>query len=191
MASSPSPLVAALTAQLKRYPNLDAQAVLAIAAHEGLSGGIGDPGTSYGPFQLHKGGAYPSSAPQDPTAANQWAWSPEGLNYALQHIQGVAGGLTGLPAIQAISTRFERPANPQAEIADAARRYGVPYSGGGTAPAPGIAAATGTASPLAVAAVDPAVKRRAFAQSLLQGISSKGQLSSQGLLTALQARRNA
>lgn len=115
-----------LARALSRYPSLDPRAVLAIAAHEGLSGGIGDSGTSYGPFQLHKGGAYPSAAPQDPGAANAWAWSPAGLDYALSRIQGVAGGLHGLPAIQAISTRFERPANPQAEIQDAANHYGLP-----------------------------------------------------------------
>lgn len=128
MAQPGSPLLAALNAAIARYPSLDPKAVLGIAAHEGLSGGIGDQGTSFGPFQLHQGGALPANIPL--SQGNKWAWSPEGLNYALSRIQGVAGGLKGLPAITAISTRFERPANPQAEIADAARHYGLPAVGG-------------------------------------------------------------
>jgi hypothetical protein len=123
-----------ILAQLAKYPGLDPRAVLAIAAHEGLGGGIGDQGTSFGPFQLHQGGAYPSSEPQQEQAAQQWAWSPEGIDYALRQIQGVAGGLKGMPAIEAISTRFERPANPQAEIADAAAHYGLPIPAGQTMP---------------------------------------------------------
>lgn len=126
-----------IQAELRKYPNLDPQAVLAIAAHEGLGGGIGDNNTSFGPWQLHQGGAYPSSAPQDPAAAQQWAWSPQGIDYALGSISHVAGGLKGLPAIEAISTRFERPANPQAEIADAARHYGLPAPGMAGIEAPG------------------------------------------------------
>lgn len=113
----------ALARELQKFPNLDPRAVFAIAQHEGLSGGVGDNGTSFGPFQLHQGGALPSGIPL--SSANQWAWSPQGLDYALSRIGSVAGGLKGLPAIEAISTRFERPANPQAEIADAARHYGV------------------------------------------------------------------
>lgn len=115
----------ALRAMLSRYPSLDPNAVMAISGHEGLSGGIGDNGTSFGPFQLHLGGAYPSWAPHgSPQQDNAWAWSPQGLQYALNQINQVAGGLHGLPAISAISRRFERPANPAAEIADAAAHYG-------------------------------------------------------------------
>jgi len=43
--SSRASLVAA---ELRKFPNLDPGAVLAIAAHEGLGGGIGDNGTSFG-----------------------------------------------------------------------------------------------------------------------------------------------
>lgn len=117
-------------AELAKYPNLDPRAVLAIATHEGLGGGIGDQGTSFGPFQLHEGGAYPSTAPQSPQAAQEWAWSPAGIDYALSRIANVAGGLKGAPAIEAISTRFERPANPAAEIADAEAHYGLPVPPG-------------------------------------------------------------
>lgn len=120
----------ALKRELAKYSNLDPKAVMSIAAHEGLSGGIGDNGTSFGPFQLHWGGAYPSFAPSESSqAANAWAWSPQGIDYALNRISSVAGGLHGLPAISAISRRFERPANPAAEIADAARHYGIRVPG--------------------------------------------------------------
>jgi hypothetical protein len=121
--------------ELAKYPQLDPRAVLAIASHEGLGGGIGDQGTSFGFAQLHKGGAYPSWAPQNPQAAQEWAWSPQGIDYALRQMASVAGGLKGAPAISAISTRFERPANPQAEIADALAHYGAPLPAGGALPA--------------------------------------------------------
>lgn len=105
---------------------IDPRAAMGIASHEGLGGGIGDNGTSFGPFQLHYGGAYPSFAPQGAGASQAWATSAPGIDYALGRIANVAGGLKGLPAITAISTRFERPANPQAEIQDAAAHYGLP-----------------------------------------------------------------
>lgn len=106
---------------------LDPKAVLAIASHEGLGGGIGDGGTSFGPFQLHQGGALPRGIPL--SQAQNWAWSPAGINYAEQAmVRAGAGGKTGLDAISAISRNFERPANPAAEIADAARHYGLQVS---------------------------------------------------------------
>jgi hypothetical protein len=133
-----SSLAALVAAELKKYPGLDPRAVLAVAAHEGLGGGIGDNGTSFGPFQLHYGGAFPSSAPHaTPQQAQAWASSPQGIDYALGRINSVAGGLKGVPAIQAISSRFERPANVGAEVADAAARYGAPLPApAGSAPGP-------------------------------------------------------
>ena len=148
-----SPLAQLVSAQLAKYPTLDPRAVMAIAGHEGLSGGIGDNGTSYGPFQLHVGGALPNTiGALGPQAANRWAWSPAGIDYALSRIASVAGGLSGLPAITAISTRFERPANPQAEIRDAASRYGAPIpvpgrTGPASSPTTGSAAAPPQAAP--------------------------------------------
>lgn len=101
---------------------LDPRAVLAVAKMEGLGGGVGDNGTSFGPFQLHIGGAMPKgiSNPQ------KWATSPAGINYALQRIAGVARGEHGAQAIADIVSRFERPANPSAEIAGAEQAYGGP-----------------------------------------------------------------
>jgi len=111
-------------AAMARSRGLDPQAVLAVAGQEGLGGGIGDQGTSFGPFQLHYGGAYPLSAPRGAAASQAWAWSPEGVNYALNQIQGVAGGLSGPAAVSAIVNRFERPADPGSEIRDALGGYG-------------------------------------------------------------------
>ena len=121
MAARVSPAQIAAMAQAH---GLDPQAVLAVAEQEGLGGGIGDRGTSFGPFQLHYGGAYPSSAPRGAAASQAWAWSPEGVNYALNQIQGVAGGLSGPAAVSAIVSRFERPADPGSEIQGALSSYG-------------------------------------------------------------------
>lgn len=93
---------------------LDPNAVLSVATVEGgFSGAIGDSGSSYGPFQLHVGGALP------PGKTNAWARSNAGIQYALNRIAAVAKGLTGRNAINAIVTKFERPAAPQAEVAKA------------------------------------------------------------------------
>jgi hypothetical protein len=84
----------------------------------------------------------------------QWAWSPEGVNYALDRM-GAAKGLRGQAAIKAIVTQFERPANPEAEIAGALAAYGsMPTAAAGGAPqrsagsgAPTLATAAGAAPP--------------------------------------------
>lgn len=115
---------------MQNYPSLDPRAVLAVASQEGLGGGVGDNGTSFGPWQLHQGGAYPSFAPQDAAGAQAWAWSPQGINYALGQINQVAGGLKGQQAVQSIVQNFERPANPSGEIAGAEQAYGLPVTAG-------------------------------------------------------------
>ena len=104
--------------QLSKKYGLDPHAVLAVASVEGLSGGVGDAGTSFGPFQLHVGGALPKGKNK------AWAESPAGLEYAIRKIAGVAKGLKGEAAIRAIVTKFERPANPSGEIKKARSRYG-------------------------------------------------------------------
>ena len=104
---------------------LDPKAVLAVASQEGLGGGVGDNGTSFGPFQLHIGGALPASvAAKGATYAEAWAWSPAGINYALDNIAKVAHGLSGASAIDAIVRRFERPLHPGNEVAGATAAYG-------------------------------------------------------------------
>lgn len=116
-----------------RAKGLDPYAVLSVAQQEGLGGGIGDNGTSFGPFQLHVGGAFPVNVNGASTSGwstqqrHDWAWSQAGIEYALNRIASVAYGLRGSAAIHAIVSRFERPANPGREIAaanDTYRRYG-------------------------------------------------------------------
>ncbi len=99
---------------------LDPAAVLAVATAEGsFSGAVGDNGTSFGPFQLHIGGALPSGIPDPKT----WANTPAGIDYALDKIAGVAKGLSGLSAITSIVSRFEHPAAPGPEIQRASGQY--------------------------------------------------------------------
>lgn len=153
MAQPPS-LASLVTQELRKFPQLDPKAVLAVASQEGLGGGIGDQGTSFGPWQLHQGGAYPSSAPQAPAQAQQWATSPAGIDYALSRINSVAGGMKGGQAVANIVSRFERPANPGHEIAGAQRAYGgIPVSQIGAGSAPTIlgspSAPSGPAAPRA------------------------------------------
>jgi len=117
-----------ITQLAKRY-GVDPQAALAIASVEGgFHGSVGDNGTSFGPFQLHEGGALPHGR------GARWANSAAGINYAMQHIAQVARGLHGKQAVAAISSRFERPANVPAEIAKAMSRYGGVHGGGGSYP---------------------------------------------------------
>lgn len=182
-------------AQRARQMGLDPAAVLAIASHEGLGGGVGDHGTSFGPFQLHQGGALPANIPL--SQGQQWAWSPAGINYALSRIASVARGLHGRDAVTAISTRFERPANPSAEIADAMAHYGQfgnlgagssngrmlgsGPSDGGSSPSPATIDAGGSAS------------RQKLAQMLLSGAVgrvdfSSNQVAPPNLMALAQAR---
>lgn len=116
--------VAQLISQMAPQYGIDPQAALAVAAQEGLGGGIGDKGTSFGPFQLHYGGAYPGFAPRGQQASQAWASSPAGISYALQSMSQYARGLTGNAAINAIVSRFERPADVPSEVAAARRAYG-------------------------------------------------------------------
>jgi hypothetical protein len=138
---------------LKRAPQyqLDPNAVIAVAIQEGISGKVGDDGTSFGPWQLHQGGAFPSSAPQTPDAANAWAWSPAGVDYALGRMQTVAGGLKGKAATRAIVYRFERPASPATEYHNAVAA--LPASDGGPAGSGGIGSILGAVNTGAEAAV--------------------------------------
>lgn len=107
--------------QIRSYSvkhGVDPNAALAVAAMEGLGGGVGDNGTSYGPFQLHVGGALPKGKDR------AWAESPAGIEYAIQQMSKVAKGKKGQDAINAIVSQFERPADPNSEIAGALAIYG-------------------------------------------------------------------
>jgi cell wall-associated NlpC family hydrolase len=130
----PNPIVN-LIVQGARARGLDPAAVLAVASQEGLSGRIGDGGHAYGPFQLNNaGGVITGTHPAVNDAATQaWASSPAGISFALDRIAGVARGMHGQQAVNAIVTRFERPANPGREIAGANAAYGN-YTGSYSAP---------------------------------------------------------
>lgn len=110
-----------------RY-GVDPRAAIAVARMEGLSGGVGDAGTSFGPFQLHVGGALPRDK------GRAWAESRAGIDYALRTMSNSgARGLTGRAAIEAIVRKFERPANPDKEVRGAWDWYssGAKFPGGG------------------------------------------------------------
>lgn len=100
---------------------LDPDAVRAVVSQEGQSGKIGDNGHAFGPFQLNDAGGvitgmFPNKTPEEIQA---WAMSPDGLNFALDHIATVAKGLKGSDAVVAIVDGFERPTDKPKEIADA------------------------------------------------------------------------
>ena len=127
-----------------RKRNLDPAAILANAAGEGgwynREGDIGDlaGGGSYGPFQLYAQGALPAQFRGNPEKADTWAWSKPGIRYGLNAIDKVASGLSGKPALDAIVTQFERPANAAEQVE---KRWGyypeakrAVKTGGGTIP---------------------------------------------------------
>lgn len=104
-----------------RYYGLDPRAVLGVGRVEGglRRNAVGDQGTSFGPFQLHVGGALPRGK------GAAWAGSNAGIDYALQRMASVAKGLKGQAAVDAIVRRFERPADPNSEIRKAMSFYGA------------------------------------------------------------------
>lgn len=124
----------------RRY-GLDPRAVLSVARGEGglvnRAGDIGDlaGGGSYGPFQLYAQGALPAHLRGRPQAADSWAWSRQGIDYALRQMVKVgASGLRGPAAIEKIIREFERPADPDSSVSAAIARY---QEGGAMSPPPG------------------------------------------------------
>ena len=130
--------------QRARQLGLDAGAVLAVAASEGvtLPATPGDKNangvpTSFGPWQMHIGGKLPQNiAAQGPVYAQGWANSPAGIDYALQGIAKVAQGQTGYAAVHTIVTQFEQPRSylVAGEVTRSYQRY---LQGGKPAPASG------------------------------------------------------
>lgn len=130
--ASVNPQLMGLIRQYSQRFNLDPRAVAAVSIMEGGGrfGAVGDHGTSFGPWQLHVGGALPAGK------GAAWANSPAGVRYAMQRMAASgAAGKHGRGAISAIVSNFERPADPTSEIAGALARYGgiTPGSGGGGA----------------------------------------------------------
>jgi hypothetical protein len=124
-----------LWALIRRYApryGLDPRAAAAVAMNEsgGRFGAVGDSGTSFGPWQLHVGGALPRGK------GAAWANSLPGVLYALRTMSNAgARGLHGQAAVNAIARQFERPANPGAEVAVAMRYYRTPSFARGSAAA--------------------------------------------------------
>lgn len=131
---------------MARRLGLDPNAVDAVGSQEGFSGRIGDGGHAFGPFQENNAGGvltgrFPGASAQQ---LNNWAWSKPGIMDALTRMASVARGETGSRAVQDIVSRFERPANPGAEIAGALRSYGGPLRASGpTGPVGAIQSITG------------------------------------------------
>lgn len=109
-------------AQRARQMGLDPQAVLAVANQEGLSGRVGDGGHAFGPFQLNDAGGVLTNRPGD---HRQFAESQAGIDWALGRIAGVARGQHGAQAVNSIVRRFERPKDPNGEVA---RALGMPVN---------------------------------------------------------------
>jgi hypothetical protein len=120
---------------------LDPAAVISVAAGEGLSpagyaGPHPDPARgapsayAVGPFQLNSAGQLGQSpaAGWSSQQASQWAWSTEGIDWALGRIASVAHGKAGSDAIGAIVRMFENPADPNTSITNAQGRYPSYYS---------------------------------------------------------------
>lgn len=146
---------------------LDPEAVFAIDAHEGIGGGIGDGGHAFGPGQMNNAGGVLTGKfkGKSPQQINEWAWSPAGMDYYLNGVAGVARGLKGRAAIEAIASRYERPADIPAEISDALAHYGKMGAGSvGTNGSAGSVGASG-ASPN----VGGSQTRQALAAMLLGG----------------------
>lgn len=168
-----SPITAAII-QGAKARGLDPNAVIAVSKQEGLSGGIGDGGHAFGPFQENDaGGVLTGRFPgENPAQLQAWAESPAGINDALNRIAKVASGLHGAQAVDAIVSRFERPANIPREEAGALSSYGAPLPSG-AAITPGPVATTPHAAPLAGTNTAPiAAALRLLAQS--SGGSTKG-----------------
>jgi hypothetical protein len=123
-----------MISQVASQYDLDPAAWAGIMWHEsGLNpGAIGDNGTSFGLTQLHIGGALGNISV---AAAQQYLDPMTNLMFAGGQMAGMGlGGLRGPAAIDAYSRRFERPANPGVEIADALAYYRAhqgDFAGGG------------------------------------------------------------
>lgn len=113
--------------------DVDPEAVRAVVSTEGGTrpagghydpGPHGEPGWSYGPFQLRDPGALPMHSTGAYGAGFSFAWSRAGIDYALDGIAKVARGKTGAEAVHAIVYGFEHPADPAAEVRKAMANYG-------------------------------------------------------------------
>jgi hypothetical protein len=174
-------LIYAYSHQLRLDPY--AVAAVSIAEGGGRFGAVGDGGTSYGPFQLHRGGALPANE----DAA--WANSPAGVKYAMTRMAvSGAAGLRGLAAIRSIVTRFERPAAPGPEVNRSLGTYQGWSGSGGSLPGP-------VGAPVINFGALQRAQSQRFAKALLQNqVAFKQGLAEQAqsrLVAGLQAQAQA
>lgn len=178
-----------LIKSLAQKHGIDPAAAIAVARGEGglvnRAGDVGDlaGGGSYGPFQLYTQGELPKQYHGKPQVADQWAWSPQGISYALSRMaQTGAKGLTGQAAVEAIIRKFERPADPDKSVQLALSRLGQ-------APAPAITPYSPTVpdlprvslSPTVTSSASSASPQQQWALGTLQSIS-KGEWSASSML---------
>jgi hypothetical protein len=158
---------------------LDPSAVLAVVSTEGgfnPAPGVydpdtrGAPGWSYGPFQLRSPGALPISSAGATGPGATFAWSKQGIDYALGQIATVAKGKRGTEAIYAIVNGFEHPANVPGEVAKAASRYGSFQPIGAHPAKTGVIPFTG--APSIVRAVGGVAATQEAPGGLLSGLES-------------------
>lgn len=124
---------------------------------EGLSGGVGDGGHAFGPFQLNDAGGVLTNRPGNHQA---FAESNAGIDFALQRMaSNGAKGLSGGKAVNAIVRQFERPADPNGEVAKALANYN------------GNPAAAGPASPLSYGSSAPTAPAKGDLMGFLLGMA--------------------
>lgn len=178
LAPIPNPSVAPLIRRLAPQFKIDPRAAIAVALGEGglqnRAKDIGDlsGGGSYGPFQLYTKGALPAQYRGRPQAADQWAWSPEGIKYALGRMAASgAAGLQGSAAVEAIIRKFERPLHPDKSVSNALARLSS-IGGGSAIPGSSLPAAlAGPSKPLTPA--NPySTPQSGIRNILLQGLAS-------------------
>jgi cell wall-associated NlpC family hydrolase len=184
-----SPGVSQLIDQYAPQFHLDPAAVKADASGEGGLGwgAVGDHGTSFGPFQMHIGGAIPKQYAVSSAAASAFANSPAGIQYALRKMaESGAANLTGPAAVGAIVRGFERPADIPGAIATRSARYGQ-YANG---QAPPVSASWGPGSGPGNPVMGGA-KSALIASLLAHDHSSGGGLGAGGLLQLGMLRQQA
>lgn len=168
---------------------IDPQAELAVAKQEGLSGRIGDGGHAFGDNQLNNAGGVLTGkfAGQSPQQIQQWADSPQGIDYALAGVAKAAGGETGQRAVSDIVSRFERPANIPKEIANALAAYGAP-SGQGAVATQSVAGALAARAPAVTAQAPQTDYQPLLAQALSTATGDNYQQFYATLAQALRQR---
>lgn len=169
MAQKPTPIQ--VIRQSARKYGLDPKAVLAYALTQGGTswGAVGDNNSSFGPFQLHRGGALGSHD-------SAWANSPQGLDAAMGMMSRAgARGKTGPDAAAFIvGPAFGRGANPSRDQANARAQYGRASSLMGETPAAAVVAPQQFGGAGAPAPGQPDASRQLALALLIRSRSEQG-----------------